>query len=395
MATSTQLLSTKSDWDAWQKSFELEARTVEIWDIILGTEERLSKPPAELDMRRYTKRRGPTTAAAHATRSTSVSGSATPQNEDNPVDGIPTHEMEMTIASRESYRYDKRRLELRKKEYKEQQQAIQKLVKLVRETVAPDVFALHYKSGDSLKDTYKKLEQALAMTVMEKMAMSRQAYQLAITPLKKEPRSFTDWVDTWEKAIDKAIIDKVAPNAMGWWSDLLQAVQVIPEVASTLRNYRLHVRNEIESNTLTPRVVASYLKEEYAIARALTKQPAVRIAKGSFGPTFNNSDTEALSSASPRKRAYTHGKHSGCRACSLYHELPVCWYCFPELAPDGWKPNDEVAKRVNDKLRDDKSLAREVKAKRRTKNDKKVSWAKGKQLATNTKEVSSLEQAEE
>jgi len=163
---------------------------------------------------------------------------------------------------------------------------------------------------------------------------------------------------------------------MGWWSDLLQAVQVIPEVASTLRNYRLHVRKEIEANTLTPRVVASYLKEEYAITRApLAKQPAVRIAKGNFGPTFNNSDTEASSSGS-RKRAYSHGRSSGCRACSLYHELPACWYCFPQLAPDWWTPNEEVAKRVADKLRDDKSLAREVNTKRRPKSPSKSNLKK-------------------
>jgi len=198
MATTTHLLSTKSDWDAWQKKFEQEARAVGIWDIVLGIEEPLLKPPAELDMSPYAKRRGPagsSNAIAHATRS-NPSGSATPQNEDDAVEGTPTHEMEMTIASRESYRYNERRLEQKKKEYKEQRQAIQKLTALVRETVAPDVFDLYYESGDSLKDLYKKLEEALAMTAMEKMTMSRQAYQLAILPLKKEPRSFTDWVDT-------------------------------------------------------------------------------------------------------------------------------------------------------------------------------------------------------
>lgn len=62
-------------------------------------------------------------------------------------------------------------------------------------------------------------------------------------------------------------------------------------------------------------------------------------------------------------------KKFGCKACGQNrHELSRCFYVFPELRPNGFKPNKALVAKVSQAL-DDLNLAKEVETIRKDQQD--------------------------
>jgi hypothetical protein len=50
-----------------------------------------------------------------------------------------------------------------------------------------------------------------------------------------------------------------------------------------------------------------------------------------------------------------------CLACGLIHKLANCYYAFPELASSYFKPRNELAAQVKEKLANDTDLQEQLK----------------------------------
>jgi hypothetical protein len=64
-----------------------------------------------------------------------------------------------------------------------------------------------------------------------------------------------------------------------------------------------------------------------------------------------------------------------CLACGLIHKLANCYYAFPELASSYFKPKDELAAQIKEKLANDIDLQeqlRKLKKARRSSSSKSI-----------------------
>jgi hypothetical protein len=108
-------------------------------------------------------------------------------------------------------------------------------------------------------------------------------------------------------------------------------------------------------------------------------KPKPEVGKGSFHNRQRQDDeSEGEDSRKKRsnKRKHSTGEKSDdkpkCKACRLpFHSLERCYYVFPELAPDSFKPYDRIQEQTDKALKEDEKLKKEVKELRRQKKTKK------------------------
>jgi hypothetical protein len=103
------------------------------------------------------------------------------------------------------------------------------------------------------------------------------------------------------------------------------------------------------------------------------------VGKGSFHNSQrqdNESEGEDHRKKRNNKRKQSTGEKSGdkpkCSACKLpYHTLERCYYVFPELAPDWFKPFERIQEQADKALKEDEKLKKEIKELRKQKKTKK------------------------
>jgi len=151
----------------------------------------------------------------------------------------------------------------------------------------------------------------------------------------------------------------------------------------------------VEAGTLTSQELAKGFR------RAVKRFPtgAARVAKGSFGPSFaglaaeedtpdSSESKNSENEKSGKKKDSKQRKHTdvdaatACRGCGLTgHYHLHCFYLLPQKAPKGFKPREELKKAAEQALKEDISLAEEIKRLRvsidkdKAKGKKKVTFA--------------------
>ena len=167
-------------------------------------------------------------------------------------------------------------------------------------------------------------------------------------------------------------------------------------------SYAIHKGDEVEKETITFRIVANDLRK--VVDRK--QKGTTKIAKGSFGPTFaeverteegpknypgsencpgskncptkfsmdkqrKKGNRNSSVKRAPPKRTASHmqqGDNEGvlatprvCRACDGFHSTRRCFYLFPDSRPRSWNPNKRIQGIVDNNLKEDSTLAEEVK----------------------------------
>jgi hypothetical protein len=298
--------------------------------------------------------------------------------------------------------------------YREQQDFLRKLKDWVTDTISPHYRRLCCEPTDPLPKWYKSLKEAVGVTsYMEKKEATR-LYQEAIRS-PKSLKDFDKWIDNWEQGINLAQIKKVAAtlSPSDWFNDLMNTLAGI--LPNWSESYAIHKGDEVENGTITFRVVANDLRK--VVDRK--QKGTTKIAKGSFGPTFaevehteegpknnlgpTNSPGPAENSPrptnsprsknspsnfsmdkqrkkgnryssikrAPLKRTASHMQQRDsegvratshvCRACDGFHSTRRCFYLFPDSRPRGWIPNKRIRGLVDNNLKEDSTLAEEVK----------------------------------
>src|SRR5215469_2459236 len=208
-----------------------------------------------------------------------------------------------------------------------------------------------------------------------------------------------------------------------WFNDFITAISQIDPMWT--KAYRLNKTEEVNTGTLDYRTLANDFR--IAVKAAKTEANTSRVAKGSFAATFAGQGTddetdasESSAKAKSRRRQKANkrkpdsrdasgtgkGKrrHSQtdsisssrprCRACGLRHHHTACFYLFPKKAPKTFIPSEIIKKRVEENLRDDTSLAEEVKRLQISNNQNKGK-GKGKGKNKERKDLSSQSSLDE
>ena len=261
------------------------------------------------------------------------------------------------------------------KAYDKQQDLIQEFKEWIAASVSPSYRKTYCKPTESLVEWHKHLKKAAGISKRVEYANAREQYREALkTP---NVRDLITWVDSWEQAMTVAKNKEVLATARAWewFEDFLVAIRgILPTWATA---YGINKDSQVEDNTLDYRTVANDLRR---IASQYTRTSRIgRIAEGSLGPSYAGEEyqhagigvqkapergfedaTERTRGRKTGKRKATDGNLKVCRACEGFHPTEICYYIFEKKAPAHWVPKPTFQKLVEQNLKDDPTLAEEV-----------------------------------
>ncbi len=202
----------------------------------------------------------------------------------------------------------------------------------------------------------------------------QQQYAESLKGLKAN--KFNQWIDQWEHAMAMAIKHKPSIVENGaWLIDLARAIKPLSEAYFALYNKRANKKEKADPSKYVE--VAMELRE----ALGYTAKKTSTITRGSafnadFGgeePPSDAEDAKGKGKSKGRKRGGTTTvekeapptkKTTQCQACGYKsHTLQDCWILFEDKRPEGYKStkaSEARAKKVKEKVANDKDLAAEV-----------------------------------
>ena len=417
LATTTNRVSlaNSTNWEMWHQDFKSKAVGYAMWNYVQGIEE-LAPNPERPTYANYAIKR--TAATGRPTRTQSVAEtqdtieeiSAEIVSEERPTPqasqtsrAVSTKSLtfgDLTAEGQKTYQAAWSFYQDNMKIYREQQDFLRKLKDWVTDTISPHYRRLCCEPTDPLPKWYKNLKEAVGVTsYMEKKEATR-LYQEAIRS-PKSLKDFDKWIDNWEQGINlaqKKVAATLSPS--DWFNDLMNTLAGI--MPNWSESYAIHKGDEVEKETITFRIVANDLRK--VVDRK--QKGTTKIAKGSFGPTFaeverteegpknypgsencpgskncptkfsmdkqrKKGNRNSSVKRAPPKRTASHmqqGDNEGvlatprvCRACDGFHSTRRCFYLFPDSRPRSWNPNKRIQGIVDNNLKEDSTLAEEVK----------------------------------
>src|SRR6266487_5908447 len=357
---STVILKSPNDWDAWNKQFRAEARRKDLLDLVDGTEDYLTKPPAP-ELRRFLPPGVQTRAAA-----TSTTADLTPE-------GRASYQLAYTIYKDQRDQCERQR------------DALDKLQTWMTKTIAASYVETCFDYEENIDVWYSKLKEQVGSDETTIKREIKDNYKRSIKPLSKIPKDLELWITNWEQAIAKGLERNLpfATSVDDWFDDFLTAVRLIHPM--WVSAYELNKSNEVKDGSLSYRTVANDFRTQ---AKKVADARPGRVGRGAF-PIFagkgtedetdvSNSEAEAKTKKTKktgkqpqkgkRQRTQTTDQTTSslpgrtqCRACKQGHDLRACYYLFSNKAPSWFKPNQQVKELVEQNLKNDSSLAEEVK----------------------------------
>ncbi|GAB1311838.1 hypothetical protein MFIFM68171_02048 [Madurella fahalii] len=198
----------------------------------------------------------------------------------------------------------------------------------VNNTVSSHLRQVSYDPTASLVTWYTNLRDQVGITEAREKMIARDIYLEAIKPLTRPPKDISS----------KTVAE--AKGSSSWFPDFERAVKGAGN-ADWCRIYRMLHSKEIESDTLEYRKLSNDFQDE--IRNAQRSESKSRVTRGTFAATFadqgdtDNRTTKRSRSRSndtrARKRGYTGGELSGCRAYERPHRLDQCFYVTDQLLP--------------------------------------------------------------
>ncbi|KAF7543720.1 hypothetical protein G7046_g9943 [Stylonectria norvegica] len=286
---------------------------------------------------------------------------------------------EMLPEDQESAKHDIQLYTLSEKAYLREEQGIKGVLDWLNKNIsshymqicAPE--ATGSAEHDNISLLYSNLKAACGINDVLRKKQARKAYFDVLRLGTSNKTKWGDWINKWEKAMQTAQLRRVVEcsDSGTWFEDLERAID--HEFKVMLRIEKGLHKTEIETNTYRPSTFANKFREELPDNDDSTKHPKGKIAKGSFGPTFQGSNEEDASkqptqSSNKRgeKRKSPSGGHSGdqpqkrpqgnhCSLCEMQHrgaDTKGCWVAFPEAAPKWITPTDRKTKELEQRLKD-------------------------------------------
>ncbi|KAL0938596.1 gag protein [Colletotrichum truncatum] len=324
------VLNNPSQWPTWYKVFQGKATDLDVWEQVdpgaENPEKRMPKPepPAFSD---YKKKGIP-----RHTRGSIIEVSQTPDIEEvrsnetaRSLQDLVKEDREEYVQLRSDYNHDIRI-------YEREAAALRELRNWVLSTAAEKAPRVRSTRRPSSKRLPTKAEIENWLEQWEAAMLKGQEVNLAQT------RDFSEWSEDFLKVIAKTAISAFHATFEAKFHE--SDNPSISEISAEVRRYiRIH-------------------------ADTLSTGP--RASRGAFATTREGpKETMPRSTTKKRHRAAdsrTQNEMPTCHGCDLpRHLLANCFYCFPEEAYEGWRPSNDIMKKVTERLKADDDLADRVK----------------------------------
>nr|XP_036590025.1 gag protein [Colletotrichum truncatum]KAF6802030.1 gag protein [Colletotrichum truncatum] len=323
------VLNNPSQWPTWYKVFQGKATDLDVWEQVdpgaENPEKRMPKPepPAFSD---YKKKGIP-----RHTRGSIIEVSQTPDIEEvrsnetaRSLQDLVKEDREEYVQLRSDYNHDIRI-------YEREAAALRELRNWVLSTAAEKYVNACCKPTETLQAWMVKLKGVASISNNEQKSAAREEYE-------KTTRDFSEWSEDFLKVIAKTAISAFHATFEAKFHE--SDNPSISEISAEVRRYiRIH-------------------------ADTLSTGP--RASRGAFATTREGpKETMPRSTTKKRHRAAdsrTQNEMPTCHGCDLpRHLLANCFYCFPEEAYEGWRPSNDIMKKVTERLKADDDLADRVK----------------------------------
>ena len=232
------------------------------------------------------------------------------------------------------------------KQYEKDEAALRSLHTYIISTISRDYIGYTF-GGNTVHDVLVSLKQRVAPS--DEVRRIQLATQYA--KLKKAPRNqnFEVWLQEWEKVYteckelglpevygDRSVkdfayaVESITPSWSEYWKIKFQMLEwkrkTLPSFFKLVEIYRNYRRMELAQKGKPP--------------------------QRSFAVTFKEESTESSnskpeSSADEKKKE---GRPALRCLCGKRHYYNQCWYIAESTRPSGWRPNDKIQKKVDDKI---------------------------------------------
>nr|XP_036588243.1 polyprotein [Colletotrichum truncatum]KAF6799616.1 polyprotein [Colletotrichum truncatum] len=314
------VLNNPSQWPTWYKVFQGKATDLDVWEQVdpgaENPEKRMPKPepPAFSD---YKKKGIP-----RHTRGSIIEVLQTPDIEE----------------LRSDYNHDIRI-------YEREAAALRELRNWVLSTAAEKYVNACCKPTETLQAWMVKLKGVASISNNKQKSAAREEYEKTVkqaaTKRITTKAEIENWLEQWEAAMLKGQETAISAFHATFEAKFHESDNPsISEISAEVRRYiRIH-------------------------ADTLSTGP--RASRGAFATTREGpKETMPRSTTKKRHRAAdsrTQNEMPTCHGCDLpRHLLANCFYCFPEEAYEGWRPSNDIMKKVTERLKADDDLADRVK----------------------------------
>ena len=320
VTTHTVILASPNDWDEWIGIIKRKASANQIWKYVDP-----STPADELP-----KLEEPTRASPQDVNSQKTLLSKLDEDE--------KEELRML-------RLDHRdNLKL----YRKQLSALDTLCSQIQSSISRTYLVYTLKS-DTTYDVLVSLKQRVAPTDEARKILLATQYGKLKKALRNQ--NFEVWVQEWEKVYTECV-ELGLPEVEGNRSvrDFVYAVE------STSPSWSEYWKNEFQRLDWKKKTLPSFFEitEIYRNHRRTELAQKGKNPQGSFAATFKGEPSESPtpeskpeSSADEKKKE---GKSARTCLCGKRHYFNQCWYIAESTRPSGWKPNEEVQKKVEEKI---------------------------------------------
>lgn len=367
MASNTYLLNGPNDWDAFEQAYimkttaERVSRLARLSDPNQFNELRIAEPikPEYSNYKARTQQGG----TANVPRFVRGEEAANHFSELVPEDqeDIKT---EITLYRSEYNRYIK------------QAEGIRNVLNWLLEKTTPHYIEtcspamMDSEDDDNISQFFANLKAACGVNDELRRKQARKAYFEVLKQGTNDKTNWQEWITKWEKMMRTAKLKGVAEvqHPTTWFEDLEQALD--HQFKILLRIERSQNREAIINGTYLPSTFAVQLREEVQNSEEnLSKQAKGRIAKGSFGPTFQGSNSQGQKRIESPNQGSGQGKEKRirqsseaperCILCERTHKganTTSCWHAFPELMPKKYTRTDKQTEAWENRLENNQEV---------------------------------------
>jgi hypothetical protein len=375
-------LQSQDDWEAWNREFMSRAVASDLWKHIDPEDyedflTRPEKPGFELFRKR---------ADLPLTRSASQASTHTATPELTTSEPAETVE-DLTTEGRQQYNLKWSMFQYDAKIYELQRTAIKDLKTWIHKTVSEDYIHTSCSPIEDLRIWYQNLKENIGIDDEKLKADARDKYRKAVAPIKAA-KGLDKWITQWEKAMSEAKAKRIGEvsDIYSWFDDFTLAVQDV--MPSWIPAYKMNKKTDVQNGNLSYRTVGNDFRDQLRML-AKSSNKSVKIAKGSFGPTFPGGNEDGSSpepekaedsQKDPKKNKNTRGSRNKrkrvstvvdpvaepsrvnqvCKACGMRHLLTECFYALPKKAPPKFKENPVVRRLVDLNIANDITLKEEI-----------------------------------
>ena len=357
-------LTSPSEWDAWDDELRTKANSSDLWAHIDPTTdgkkllERPTKPEAS-DFPKYihqSRQETPTpTEQEGGRRRARTRGIQQTDTPEYPLTEEPARSMlDMSPEDQKTFQSLINIYNTDMRDYNIQMDRISALQAWISSTVARQYKDVCCKPDDSLRVWYKNLRERVKPNALQEHKAVWEEYDRAVKVLVRPPKDPRAWLRNWTVAVEKAAVHGIvtADKPWTWIVSFMKAVKHWKP--SWESSYGAVYEEKIEAGTLSFRKVASDFEKELD---KVEEEGRGRVAKGSFGPTFDgvrdDKDSTERKASSSRKRERATTIHQRCIVCErpTCKKLEACYYAFPEIAPKGGTPSACTQETANRNLK--------------------------------------------